>query len=223
MTNERSLKTSEIPTVDVMVERCLSKYALAIADDQCYQKGYNWYPNAHIDCIRAVGELNQRDIFVSLDLFTKIVAIISPGRRWELNIRDAYVTCLAYQRRDIAERIEILSNHRVARRNGIACFVRAWRLLDGDYSIVYKKSPKAFSFADNLLYPHTSLAVTIDQHNCHIVLGEDDIEGSIGIAYGQYRKLECPMRHTADILGLPPRTLQSILWQWRKDNLAGLI
>lgn len=220
MTVERSLRTSEIPSFDLMVERYLAAYALATVDTAGYAQGVNWYSEAHIDCIRAVGELNQRDIFVSLDQFTKVVAIISPGRRWELNVKDAMATCLAYQRKSTEERIDVLSQHRVARRFGLSCFVRSWDLLDGDYSIIYKKSPKAYSFADNILYPHTSLAVTFDQHIGHIALGENDVEGSIGISYAQYRILEKPVRYTADLLGLAVRLLQSILWVWRKNSLS---
>lgn len=223
MTNERSLKTCEIPSFETMVEHNLSAYALATVDNDSYTRGAHWYSGAHIDCIRAVNELNQQKIFISLDLFTKVVAIISAGRRWEVNVKDAIVTCLAYQRKNIAERIQVLSEHKVSRRYGIPAFVRAWRLLDGDYSIVYKKSPKVFSFSDNILYPHSSPYVTIDQHNCHILLGEWEVYGSIGIAYAQYKRLEAPMYHCANLLGLEPRTFQSILWQWRRDDYNGIL
>lgn len=221
MTNERNLKTHEIPTFELMVERNLAVYALATQDQEAYDRGFNWYPYEHDNCINALHDLASFGMKLDLLSFAKIVGIVSPGRKWKVNIKDAFATALAWHRSgDEFERVKTLQEYKVSRRYGLPAFRRAWSLLDGKYDIVYKKAPKTYSFAHNLTYPDTSPEITVDQHNCHILLGEWDVYGSIGISYGQYIKLAPTIQHCADLLGLPARTFQAILWVWRVENVG---
>lgn len=223
MTNERTLKTSEIPSFELMVQRNLAVYALATQDEECYQRGYYWYDNEHKNCVESLQKLHEGGIPQTVDIFKfcQVVSIISPGRKWGVNIKDAYATILAWYSSDVEEeRVEVLSTFKVSRRYGLPCFRRAWGLLDGKYSLEYKKSPKTFSFAHNLTYPTSSPEITFDQHDCHISLGEWDDYGSIGISYAQYKKLAPVIQHCADLLGIDARRFQSIVWTWRVENLG---
>lgn len=229
MSAERHLRNDEIPPFDVMVDRNLAVYALATVDETCYQTGFDWYPVEHGKCLSWIDRLQSEHVSVTTEQFTSVASIISPGRKWRMNLKDAYATILAWARyTDENSRVTVLSDHRVARRFGLPCFRRAWSLLDGGYVLTFDKSPKTFSFADNLAHPFDSPYVTVDQHNCHILLGEQEelggetVQGSIGIGIAQYRQLQKVMYHCANLVGLDHKRFQSIVWQWRIESISAI-
>lgn len=222
MTNERNLQSAEIPSFEIMVEHNLAKYALASADNDLFFRGVNWYPMAREDCHKYTCELRGGGINLSNRQFDDVVSIISPGRNWRANPKDAFATVLAWGLKQEEERIAVLSKYRVSRRYGLPAFRRAWSLLDGQYVIQKRTAPKTFSFADNLEKCELSSEVTVDQHNCHILLGENDVFGSIGISASQYKRLVAPMYHCAAMVGLHPTQFQSLLWNWRWENMQSI-
>lgn len=222
MTNERNLKTSEIPPLSVMVERNLAKYAICTSDLGFYEYGYTWYDRESANAQFALETCYSMGLPESVDLykFCKVISIVSPGRKWRFNIKDAKATCLAWLKQDEAERVAVLSEYRVARRFGLPAFRRAWGLLDGTYELLYSKAPKTFSFAHNLAFPDTSPEITFDQHNAHIVLGEDDVEGSIGISPVQYEPLKTSIQVSADEVGIEARRFQGLIWTERVEGVT---
>lgn len=217
MADTRNLKTVEIPSYDVMFANNMYAYEMALADTVNYEIGRNWYPVEHDNCVLAKADLySTHGMQLSLRQVTDSVAIVSPSRPWRKNIQDAKFTILAWQLPTLEERKEYILANKAGSRYGWASYNRVWALLDGTYKFEYTSAPKTFSFSDCLEYPDSSAYCVVDQHNCHILLGEfyAPLE-SIGISYAQYIKLLPVMYDSAKHVGLDHRTFQAIIWQWR--------
>lgn len=216
MTNERNLRNEEIPELQVMVDRNLVKWALAESHSS-FEYGCNWYP-IEKENVKAAFDLAV-DGICTLDQMCDVVGIVSPGRRWSDNIKDGAATCIAWSLPTLEERIHVLNQFRVSRRYGLPAFQRAWSYLDGVYVLGPRTAPKTWSFGDNLKKLFASLLVTFDQHNCHIVLGEDDVFGSIGVSPTQYFKLNRSIYIAADLVGVHPMMFQSAIWHDRVTSV----
>jgi hypothetical protein len=216
MTNERSLKTGEIPSYETMLANNLYAYEQALLDPINYAIGANWYPVEHDNCVLVKSDLlGSHGLRLSLKQVTDTVAIISPGRPWSKNIADASHTIAAWTLADDMRQDYLLKN-KAGSRFGWAQYKRVWSMLDGNYQFLYTKAPKTFSFSGCLESPLSCELCVVDQHNCHILLGEflSPLE-SIGISYAQYIKLLPPMYDAAKHVGLDHRVFQAIIWQWR--------
>lgn len=223
MTIQRSLKNAEIPSYETMFANNMFVWERAQEDKFNFDLGYFWYDTEHDNCVLAKADLLAKfGLRFSTRQTTDSVAMCSPGRKWNVNIRDASYTMQSWRFDTLEERQANLASFGVvSRRYGWPMFVRIWDYLSGEYTFSFKSAPKTFSFGDVLEYPTSSPYCVIDQHNCHILLGEFLLpQESIGISYAQYQKLLPVMYDSAKHVGLDHRRFQAVLWQWRVANTS---
>lgn len=197
--------------------------ALASQDKDVWQTGLHWYADAHVDGIRLASALNEQGIFVALENVCKVISIISPSRYWRKNVADAQHTIVAWARfAELDQRKAHCAQNGVGVPYGWANFVKAWAILDGSATLDFDGSPKTFSFAHNLLYPHVSRYVTIDQHMARILAGEpySSNRGNLRISKKQYRQFAELTVSVADAMGLLPLQAQAIAWEYRQRNVS---
>lgn len=197
--------------------------ALASQDKDVWQTGLHWYSNGHVDAIKVAGALNEQSIFVPLEKIVKVISVISPSRYWHKNVVDAQHTIVAWAKNvEQDARKAHCALHSVGVPYGWQGFIKAWAILDGSASLDFDGSPKTFSFADNLLYPHTSRYATIDQHMARILAGEpySSARGNLRISKRQYKQFADVTVSVADDMGLLPLQAQAIAWEYRQRNVS---
>jgi hypothetical protein len=197
--------------------------ALASQDSDVWQSGLQWYANAHVDGIRLAGALNEQGIFVALEKICEVIAVISPSRYWHKNVVDAQHTIVAWAKfAEQGQRKAYCGTKGVGVPYGWANFIKAWAILDGSATLDFDGSPKTFSFAHNLLYPHDSRYVTIDQHMARILAGEpySSARGNLRISKRQYKQFADVTVSVADSMGLLPLQAQAIAWEYRQRNVS---
>lgn len=166
--------------------------------------GMNWYKKAN----RQIKE-SAFDIGVDVDLYAKIVAILSPYNRWENNISDAYklLFCLKYER-DQLDKLTFTTF-----RNNVD---KAVDVYDGKIDFVpTETNMKTYAFYRNLMLD--SEYVTIDRHMINLI----DFNKYFGktLTSKRYNDYSLYFDIIARANNIEPYELQAIFWEYvRNEN-----
>jgi len=192
------------------VERnILSVYVRASETDRA--EGLHWYSHAH-----GIAQVMADKHGVSLVQSIGVIAALSPSLNWGLNVLQANEIIQLYQSGKRGEDIPTLGTY--GRRN----IIKVLRILAGEHPLDVLGGNKVRSFYANLLYPRSSVCVTIDRHAKGLAIGSISPRGATAVKdsivtnpeYAYYSKHYVKL---AELLGLIPNQLQAICWvTWRR-------
>jgi hypothetical protein len=169
--------------------------------------GLKWYQKAN----RQIKE-SAMDIGVDVDLYSKIVAILSPYNRWENNISDAYklLFCLKFER-DQLEKLTFTTF-----RNNVE---KAIDVYDGKVEFeLTDTNMKTYSFYRNLMLD--SNYVTIDRWMLKLL----DFNKYFGktLTSKRYNEYSLLFHDIANEFEIEPYEIQAIFWEYaRNENIGG--
>lgn len=122
-----------------------------------------WYTDVH----NGTAEMAKRQ-GIDLDHATAVVAALSPGAEWSLNVRMAE-TIVQYRRGHPDAKPTVATARKIVAENhwpvghGYSNIARALSLVDGDIDSILN-GPKVRSFYNNIRFPDRAGDVTIDVH-----------------------------------------------------------
>lgn len=193
----------------------LSVYVRANEHDRA--EGLYWYANAHDSCRVMAGKLG-----VSMAQAAGVVAALSPGLNWGLNLLQAELFIGEWVKGARGKDLPMVGVY------GYRNVRKSIRILQGDNPReVLGGGMKTQAFYDNILAPLESKGVAIDRHAKGLALRSNSARGATATQDAIVTPSEYPyyVRHyvgIAERLGLIPHQLQAVCWvTWRrlKGNL----
>lgn len=193
-----------------------------MAEDHHIEAGLSWYDNANT-WVTMTG-LNYG---VPTDTVAKIVAILSPGSKWERNKRDTWMF-LSWA--NLTE--EQITNLPFGTYK--ANVRKAWRVyhdLVGDKAVssgcaedLLPKSKKTFAFYRNIMLDPDH--VTIDRHAISAIGGvkflnkiaSKTAQGAYSLTEYRYKKAANAYKNMANKYNLTPYQLQAIIWEIERST-----
>jgi hypothetical protein len=197
--------------------RRLERNILAVytrASEYDRAEGLEWYAHAHDEALRIADTYH-----LSLEAACGVIAAISPGKQWGLNVIDAEALIRAFQSGARGYKLPALSPY------GGANIRKAESILLGSdpLEVLPETGPKVRAFYLCILDPRECREVVIDRHakglavNRSGVRGATDSEFAVVRAGSEYTQLAWHYRVIAERLGLIPHQLQAICWvTWRR-------
>lgn len=169
---------------------------LAKATDSEREAGSEWYAKAHADAL---------SLGVPLPVAAGIIAALSPGLRWEVNIEAA--------RRIIAGESLVGLGVRWSRN-----VRKAKAILAGRAPCDVLKGNKVRAFYACILAPSQCQSVCVDGHAFSIWKGKRiGLDKTPPIGNPLYRRISTDYAKAAKQVGLCPHQLQAIVWVvWRR-------
>jgi hypothetical protein len=180
------------------------------ANDYDREEGLHWYANAH-DTARIISD----KLGVSIKIAIGVIAALSPGRNWGLNLIEAEEFIKAYTSGARGNHLPIVGTY--GQRN----IKKAISILEGKEPLEILGGNKVRSFYANILDPKRS-EVTIDRHAKGLAIRSNSIKGATAEEDAIVTNAEYPFyaKHyvkLAERLGLIPNQLQAICWvTWRR-------
>lgn len=182
-----------------------------LAEDHHIEAGLSWYDNAN-QFVTMTG-LNYN---VPADKVAKIVAVLSPGSKWERNKRDAWL--LLSWANLTEEQITNLpfGTYRANVR-------KAWRVYH-DLEDLLPKSQKTFAFYRNIMLDPDH--VTVDRHAITAIGGvkflnkiaSKSASGAYSLTEYRYKKAADAYKNMANKYNLTPYQLQAIVWMTETER-----
>lgn len=182
-----------------------------LAEDHHIEAGLSWYDNANT-WVTMTG-LNYN---VPADKVAKIVAVLSPGSRWDRNKRDAWL--LLSWANLTEEQITNLpfGTYRANVR-------KAWRVYH-DLEDLLPKSQKTFAFYRNIMLDPDH--VTVDRHAITAIGGVKFLNkiasktssGAYSLTEYRYKKAADAYKNMANKYNLTPYQLQAIVWMTETER-----
>lgn len=165
-------------------------------------EGRAWYRNA-----RAISEQIARHCNLRLEQVAGVIAALSPGRNWNLNLVDAIKVCQAYARR---EELPMVGSY------GRLNLEKAKKILEGAAPMWVLGGPKVKAFYQNICNPE-GRAVCMDRHMKSILFGAPLADKASVIRPYEYDWFAEHVRSVADAAGVLPNVLQAVTWvAWRR-------
>lgn len=200
--------TEQLELSDAITRNLLAVYYRANSYDL---EAANWYSVAHTTCKRLATKYR-----VTLPAATGVMAALSPGNDWQRNVVDAETL--------ISEFKAGVKRYRMSRvgtygRNNVS---KALACLEGDAPLDVLGGPKVRAFYSNMMYPLTSVEVTVDRHAKCAAYGLKNTANSV-VRANEYDYIAAHFAACAATLGLVPNAFQAIVWvTWRRlDGILG--
>lgn len=202
------LGKKSLPTFEEMCRELLAWHAYASRDPETFRANLEWYITARGEC-QTLGDKYT----LTLHQTCQVVAAISPGKKWGINLRDAELIIQAWRLYATeVERFSYLLEYHFQTGYTWENARNAFTILDTGADIPSERT-KTFAFAANLEFPGLTDLVTIDLHMAHI-LGKTRQRGPVNVG-AVYDLLVEPVRFVARLLGITPDQLQSLVWGTR--------
>ena len=213
MAKSHYLAAKLLPSDEEMLAELLAWYALAQRDKQRFEFNFHWYEFANGECQSLAQKYN-----LTLHTTCQVVAAISPGKKWPINLRDAEHAIQAFfQFKTEAERIVYLGTLSYQTGYTWENTRNAWHILETGEDIPRERE-KTYSFAHNLEFPLSEgedEEVTIDLHMAHI-LGKTKKRGPVNVN-SNYKRLVRIVEVAANLLGILKKRIQAAVWGFRVD------
>lgn len=186
----------------------LSVYVRANEYDR--EEGLHWYRQAH-DTARIMADKYNIGLATSVG----VIAALSPGRNWGINLLEAEDFIKAYTRGLRGKDLPIVGTY------GYRNVRKAIAILQGVAPLDVLGGNKVRSFYANILDPQGS-EVTIDRHAKGLAIRSNSIRGATteldaAVTQAEYPYYAWHYSILAERLGLIPNQLQAICWvTWRR-------
>lgn len=190
-----------------ITRRLLRLYSRSTDTDRA--QGATWYADA-----RSQAESLADRYGITVAQAVGVIAAISPGLRWEINVRDAESLIRAWR----AKRRVLPIVGTYGRRNRD----KAVRILNGESPLDVLSGYKVRSFYQNILDGQCSDVVTVDRHAKRIAYGLPNVEdGTQVVRPSEYDYIARHYRRAAQKIGICARDLQATLWvAWHRLSAA---
>jgi hypothetical protein len=176
------------------------------ASDAERSAGMYWYETAHNDA-RAIAEKNG----VTVQQACGVIAAISPGLEWGLNLIQANEFVRAFKAKRKLPQVGVYGQKNV---------IKAKRILQGEnpYDVLPLTGPKVRAFYYCISEPLTAESVCIDRHaRCLAYYKLSDRTATSIVRPAEFRRLAAVYAQLASELGLRPHQLQAITWvTWKR-------
>jgi len=179
------------------------------ASDADTINGVEWYDRAKRAAIDIAEYTN-----IHVNTVIGVMAALSPNNRWERNVRDTEVMCVAWVNGDA------MSDFKVSCYNTMKA--KAWSILvdelnDHDDILTRLNGQKIRSFYSNIVGLDE---VTIDGHALNIALGfrQGLTTDATNMGKKQYKELQIAYVKAAKRVKVKPHVLQAITWTtWKRE------
>lgn len=189
------------------VRNILKVYRRATESDTI--NGIEWYDRAK----RAAQDIAD---YTNLHIRTVIgvMAALSPNNRWERNVRDTEVMCVAWVNGDSMDSFKVSCYNTMK--------AKAWSILDDELDddddiLTRLNGQKIRSFYSNIVGLDE---VTIDGHALNIARGKREglTTDKTNMGKRQYRELQIAYVKAAKRVNVKPHVLQAITWTtWKRE------
>lgn len=169
-------------------------------------QGLYWYQTAHDDAMQVAVKYG-----LSADTVAGVIAALSPGLQWGLNIAHARELIGAHMACKPLPMVGVYGKRNVS---------KAIAIIDGSKAldVLPLTGPKTRAFFSNIARPLVSEDVTIDRHaKCaaYYMLKDRDKFSLVRVA--EYKQLARAYSEVANEAGLLPNQLQAIVWVvWKR-------
>ena len=186
----------------------LSVYVRANEYDR--EEGLHWYANAHETAV-----VFSHKYGVSLQTVVGVIAALSPGRNWGMNLLEAEDFIREYNKGRRGKDLPIVGTY------GYRNIRKTIAILEGKPPLDVLGGNKVRSFYANILDPK-GMDVTIDRHAKGLAIRSNSVRGATNELDANVTNAEYPYyaKHyvtLAERLGLIPNQLQAICWvTWRR-------
>ena len=171
------------------------------------EEGMRWYQHANQIAAR-IANANAIEHWQACG----VIAALSPGLRWDLNIAHAEILIGEYQAGLRGRRLSIVGAY--GRRN----LIKAISILSGSAPLDVLGGSKVRSFYCNILDFSASGPITIDRHAKCAAYGVKDADTSF-VRESEYSYIADHYRKCAQIVGVIPNQFQAVVWVcWRRLN-----
>lgn len=177
------------------------------ANELDFQEGMRWYTNAHL----VANGLAERWGFETKEV-CGVIAALSPGRQWELNLKDTSTFLEEYKRGARGRRLPAVGSYgRLNLLKAERCLVEdPWKVLGGN---------KVRAFYACLIDPTNKDWVCIDRHAKSAALGMPVKDNQVSIGSVEYQRLAKHYKRGAERLRCLPNQFQAVCWvTWRRLN-----
>lgn len=182
------------------VERRLLKLYFS-ADALTVAHGANWYARQHKVCEELAHQYG-----IETEQACAVIAALSPGRAWELNVKDAESVIREYANGKRGRKLSLVGTY------GWRNMTLAERVLSGNELIAdILLGPKVYAFFCCLLLPDVSTHVVIDRHAKQACLGDWKAENQV-VKNSEYDYFAGYYRRVAKKVGCLPLQAQAIIW-----------
>lgn len=180
------------------------------ANEYDREEGLHWYQNAHDSA-----EVISAKYHVPIETSIGVIAALSPGRNWGINLLEAEDFIRAYTKGLRGKDLPIVGTY------GYRNIRKAISILEGKPPLEILGGNKVRAFYANILDPKGS-EVTIDRHAKGLAIRSNSIKGATAEEDAIVTNAEYPYyaKHyvkLAERLGIIPNQLQAITWVcWRR-------
>lgn len=210
---QRAAPPRKLPLTSAWLVKIEEKFLSA--SDEHIEQGLRWYKDAH-DFVTMTG----LHYGISTDKVAQIVAILSPGSKWERNKRDAW---LLLSWANLTEE-QITNLPFVTYKANVR---KAWRVYH-DLEDLLPKSQKTFAFYRNIMLDPDH--VTVDRHAITAIGGvkflnkiaSKSASGAYSLTEYRYKKAADAYKNMANRYNLTPYQLQAIVWLSEKALKEGI-
>lgn len=191
-----------------MILNITSVYNAATTEEK--SQGIAWYSYAHNQLKDMAAAYN-----FSVDAVIDACAAISPGIRWQSNIKGIEILCDAIANNRPLSGIVGVAGYRRNIDKAIAILLADMRNEPFRHIL---SGPKVTAFADNMRLGDDDVKVTIDVHAYSIAMGERFTVSNIPHISPSVRNAMIEAyRHVAGIYGISPKALQAVTWvAWKR-------
>lgn len=206
---QRAATPRKLPLTSSWLVKIEEKFLMA--EDHHIEAGLSWYDNANTWV--TMTSLNYN---VTSDKVAKIVAVLSPGSKWDRNKRDAWLL-LSWANLTEDQIVNLpFGTYKANVR-------KAWRVYH-DLEDLLPKSQKTFAFYRNIMLDPDH--VTVDRHAITAIGGvkflnkiaSKSASGAYSLTEYRYKKAADAYKNMANKYNLTPYQLQAIVWMTETER-----
>jgi hypothetical protein len=169
------------------------------------EDGMGWYARAHAACV-VMGEKYN----LPVTAVCGVIAALSPGRGWEINLRDAQEFLHAFSKGARGKDLPAVGTY------GGANLRKAERCARGEEPLLVLGGLKVRAFYTCLANPPDPVTVCLDRHMKYAARGERLSDRESAITPVEYRTLVKHFQRGARNAKVLPSQYQAVLWVvWR--------
>lgn len=147
----------------------------------------------------------------SMETVAAVFAALSPNNDYIKNLRSTVTLLHGFRQGKPIDQLTVSTYRHCARR--------AWRILEGEDFLTFTRGMKTRSFFVNIIDPFDRAHITIDGHMLSVWKGQKMTMKAHASGTFHYATVAGDYIKTAEMVGLIPNQLQSVIWfTWKRIN-----